>query len=528
MAYEYYGHEANVLPDNTQALLHFSNLFEKREAQKAAEKAAQQKAEQERRIRLMKYAGDRMSAKNYSPTVDVELGSSLADIQRRILAGEDESKMMGLIDEQAGSLSMLSQKIKDGEAKMAQRIAELSKEDPYLDATALGNIASINFHNKKDANGKWVRKNANEIDPDFTWVDDAYKKNRTILYSEQNQSKALNKMLDDEKLQEINEPTTYDDETGDVKRLGVKGKLATGIVGRVDNPDGTVSYDVYHKNYQLPGTNKDYLDADGKPIKVVSDNVFDKYYTGAVAAKIDKKVDAELEKPSNFNKDGEAMFSPDSDYADMLRRKFMYEELQKATNGRYILNAGDDKSFENRMAVWGRKIQEKNLSLARTRENRQQREFEYKKTKDKDGNEVTIEPYTDRLIREHGVTVHEEGKNYTYTYIPVDKIDKGSYAALTGAKVLPDGKISQEGVKPRKDKSGKLVFIVDEEGNLYGENDQKIDRKEAYMRQIDNIKKDDQKVTIPVYRKILKKVKKYIAPNTKATQKIKGTDKKLF
>jgi len=517
MAYEYSGDQATVMPDNTNAMLHFSNQFAQKEVAKQAQLAAQQKADQERLARLNKKYSDGFDAKNYVPFLEKELNSTKASIQKMIKEGASESDIYDAIDQGSSRLTMANQRIKNFETTSKESIAALSKNDKFFDQQgALAHISGRNFYQKLDANGKWVDKTADELDDTKDYITQAYKENFPDLYSETSSANALTATLKDEEIQELDIPTEYN-EDGTVKKLGVKAKLPTGLVGKVEAPDGKVGYEVYNQNYRLPGEKQDLLDEKGQPIKVVSDPIFKKYYNGAIGAEIERKVLKELEK-SATSTDGKdkPKFSQESDYADMLRKKFLFEKLQENVKDKYVVNPGEDKSFEKQMAAKGLQIREANLQIAKTRNNRDAEKFafEKKKYRDKEGNEKVVEPYTDRVVKEHGEEVeipNSGGKKITY--VDVKNIDPASLRYIVGDKPskTPGAPSSGPTVKPMKI-GNREVFAVDENGNWYGDGNQMINREEAYKRQIDELEKNDQIIKPPTF---IKKVTNAIIPKAK-------------
>lgn len=407
---------ATVLPSSTPVLLHFSDQFAQHEAQKQAQELADQKAEDARQIALAKYEGGALDPKNFDPSLQPELDASLKTLAEAHKQKKTIPEIMNIADNLSAGLAFKSKKIKEAQLGVAKQVAGYMKNDPYADPVALTTGALKN-----------ALSNGGQFDETKDYIAPVIKDLGGNLYHPQATGKAQEDFFKNAKTVDVEEPATYND-NGSLKTPGFKAKLPdlvkvnTDKEGNVIYKNGKASYSVPGENYRLPGGDHDYADADGKPVKVVPQSVFDEVYKNhpAMMAPIENKVRQVLETPVK-TKQGDVQMGPDSDYADMLRKKFTYDFLNEQTSGKYPLNPQDDKSFQNQNAVARLKLAQANHSLSSAR-------FSYQKTKDekKDVTVTDINPLTFQIADERGVDI-VDGDN-------PDKLQRIVYAKYIGDK----------------------------------------------------------------------------------------------
>jgi hypothetical protein len=118
--------------------------------------------------------------------------------------------------------------------------------------------------------------------------------------------------------------------------------------------------------YRLPGHTTDFISGEGSKVKVIPEGMYNQL-PDAYKAGVKMRVEKELEKPVDIDGSGESNFSPDSEYADMLRRNIAYNDLLNQATNSYKFTTPDDKSFERKNILAGRELQRENLGIAKQR-----------------------------------------------------------------------------------------------------------------------------------------------------------------
>lgn len=362
----YLGDQATVMPDNTQALLHFSNVFAQKEQQRQAEKAARAKAELDRRITLQKYLGDKLSNKEFqtNSTYQGIVNSGLEEISTnaiKMLKDRPEDQVYAYLNQALPSVREKANKANELDKNLALQAADFKAKSPDADLPALISAARVKASYGDDGKLKDLETG---VDPSHPYLQEAYDANPENFYSPDAISKAWGGLLSKDKPKDVNDIASYDAKQN-LTNVPFKGKIPSfaavvkDVNGKVvwDENTGKPKVDIPGShNYILDG--KEFQDDQGKKVRVVDDLTFENFYHGAIRGDIEKQVKKVL---SN----GE--FAPDSDYADMLRKKLLYDKLvDKATKSSSFLNT-EGKSFERKNALTRLVISKEALGLSKSR-----------------------------------------------------------------------------------------------------------------------------------------------------------------
>lgn len=514
---------ATVLPSVTPVLEHFSNEFAQHEAKKQAQAEADQKTEEARQIALAKYEGGALDPKNFDPSLQPDIDASLKQLADAHKQKKSIPEIMGMADQLSAGLTMKSKKIKEAQLGVAKQVAGYMKNDPYADPVALTTGALKN-----------ALANNGQFDESRDYISPVVKDLGGNLYHPQATGKATEDFFKDAKTVDVEEPATYND-NGSLKTPGFKSKLPdlvkvdTDKDGNVIYKNGKASYSVHGENYRLPGNNRDYIDPSGKPVKVVPQGVFDAVYKNhpAMVAPIENKVRQALEIPVS-TPNGDVQMGPDSDYADMLRKKFTYEFLTEKTAGKYPLNPQEDKSFQNQNAVARLKLAQQNSSLSASR-------FAYQKLKDdkKDVGTQDINPLTFQIADERGVDiVNGEHPDQMQRIVYTRDIGDKESEIIVGKHKNEEG-VEVPNVLPKRSTNGLPYYEVKPNGDWEGE-DAKGKPKIIPVDQVKNeqlkyLSKDDLPASTYVkpvpkkdspIKKAINAIKNAVTPKPKAKEKI--------
>ena len=365
----YHGDEANVLPDNTAAFLHFSDQFAQNEQNRRQQLASQQKAEQERYGRVQKGIHDGIYnpalLKNdaTNPMMRQAMDAVSANAMQT-LNTQGEAAAQDVISKGAMDLAAGSERIAQTNKNIVDGIAKYQSQNSGWDGATASHVAATDAWYKKDANGKLVPKNLNEIDSNADYAGNVLKgEHSSDLWSDKESLKATNDMIGKEKIEDANQPTTYKQGVGSLEQLGYHGKVPAYLVDPV-NVDGKMTAQLKSANYRLPGAEHDFVDNERQNVKVLPPHLFNQYYNGndGFAAMVNKQVRSELEKVAG-GKDG-VQYGPQSDYADMLKQKYAYEALKGQVDGKFTITSEKDDSANEMRKVQDQKNQNQRLSLA--------------------------------------------------------------------------------------------------------------------------------------------------------------------
>lgn len=526
------GDRATVLPSNENALLHFSNLFAQKEAQRRAQRLAQAKADQERRIGLQKYLGDKLTSKDFhtNSTYQGIINSGLEDITanaQKLINEVPEDQVYAYLNQALPAVRQKANKANELDANLASQAADFKLKHPDADIPALISVARANASYKTDADGNPVIKDlSTEVDPTHPWLQEAYDKNPENFFSPDAISNAWNKAMKEDKPKEVNEIPAYD-EKQNMTNIPFKGKVPS-FAAVVKDSNGKVLWDenTGAPKVDIPGSHyyrvdgEDYRDDQGRKVKVVDDNTFGNFYHGAIKADIEKQVKKVL---SNGD------FEPDSEYADMLRKSLLYDKLKdKAVAASSFTNL-EGKSFERQNAAERLRLAKIQAGISQQRLAISKEKLTMDKLKDANGAENAPVPATDKIAEEHG-EILPASKFYgdPIKIVRVKDIDPATLRNILGTKYTQDGNPVAGTPQPITDAKGDY-FIVGDEGSWFGQNSQRIDRAEAYRRQLSIGDKGTPNIEPPppkknIIQKTIDRVKQKITP----VKKIKGTDQKLF
>lgn len=371
-----FDYKALVMPDNTPAMLHLYDQFQKQQQLRDANKAKEAEDELKRKEALAKRL-DGISPKDSETETQEFITNIKPKLQELIQehGGKNSLKVGFEISKAADEAVRMDAILKGITKKTAEGINNLEKLHKNIDKNAALEIVTRYARYKTDPKtGKPVKKTLDELEADLNSPDDivakALQSDWNLIYDAETSNNDWKEFIEKSPKEKPNEKSQYDAE-GNLVQRGYNGEIPTGILSYTPDKDGNVTYAPRSQNYRIPGQNYDVLDKDGKPIKVVSDEVFKQVYNNpSLAAPIERKVREELETTAtSFNGTDNSMFSPDSDYADMLRRKYVYEELDARTKGRYVFNKDEDKSNDKKQKIndekWNRYVEAERLRVSK-------------------------------------------------------------------------------------------------------------------------------------------------------------------
>ena len=391
-----FDYKALVMPDNTPAMLHLYDQFQKQQQLRDAQKAKEAEEELKRKEALAKML-DGISPKNSETETQEFITNIKPKLQELIQehGGKNSLKVGFEISKAADEAVRMDAILKGITKKTAEGINNLEKLHKNIDKNAALEIVTRYARYKTDPKtGKPVKKTLDELEADLNSPDDivakALQSDWNLIYDAETSNNDWKEFIEKSPKEKLNEKSQYDAEGNLVQRV-YNGEIPTGILSYTPDKDGNVTYAPRSQNYRIPGQNYDVLDKDGKHIKVVSDEVFKQVYNNpSLAAPIERKVREELETTAaSFNGTYNSMFSPDSDYADMLRRKYVYEELDARTKGRYVFNKDEDKSNDKKQKIsdekWNRYVETERLRVSKQNASTALLNYELRKQAKKQG-----------------------------------------------------------------------------------------------------------------------------------------------
>lgn len=526
----YYGDQATVLPSNENALLHFSNQFAQMENQRQAQKLAQQKADQERRLRVQTYLGNRLNSKDFDTNATYQgiINSNLQGINdqanKELNQGIPEDQVMAHINDNLMQVKAHAQNVQEGDKNITASLADLAKKNPGLDMAAIASIAKHDMSYKQNPDGSWVLRSPQEIDPTQNYVADAYHNHYENAYTTDAQNSAAQRLFDAQKLQDEGEEPTYD-ANHNLVTPGYKGKLSPLVTIKKDANGKTVYKDgkpvidlAGSTNYRMPDQDTDYVDQNGNKVPVVSDDTFRQYYTGALGSGIEKQVKDQLDK---VNAAG-FQISPDSPYADMLRKNILYQTLKGEADNRYKFTTPENKSAQLKHQAFSEGLANARLGIAQANLGISKERLALTKDKADAKDDPGVQPLTDKYEQSAGQSLTIPLTGQTINYVDVNKIDKGDLHTITNNKSGMTGD-DPNNVKPF-DINGKKVYIYDND-NWYGTdadgNPKLIDKDAAFERQLKGVSKSKMGIKKTVVQKVVDRVKSI-------GNKFKGTSQKMY
>ena len=552
---DYTGDQATVLPSNTEALLHFSNQFAEMERQRQAERLAQQKLEQQRKAQInsdlaaMYKNPDFKTNSDYQSIIDNGLSGISQQAYKELSSGLPEEVVRQHILDGQLNVRGNAQKVNEIDKNIAAMTTHMTKQFPGVDPAALAMYAKKAAHFKQ-VDGKDVLKDFSELNPDDNYVADAYNNHFDKVFPADVQNSATGRLFDAQKLQDESEEPTYDAHHNLVTP-GFKGKLSPLVTiqrdanGKVIYKNGKPVLDVAgSSNYRMPDQETDYVDENGNKVPVVSDDTFRQYYTGALGSGIEKQVKEQL---NTLNSAG-YQISPDSPYADMLRKNILYQNLKGEADRRYKFSTPQDKSAQLKHQAFSEAMQRANLSNSNARLGIAQTLLKMKKEKEAKGDAADYVPdFLGDVNDTYGVDAKVQdnpGKPaVSHWFKPNEPAIPPTYKTVRIIPITADpkdiniiaGKPDASGNRPINPKE----FILEDgtkikgwqydpaTGNAIGDDGVEINKESVQREFLNHIKKGvlndlnpEQQPTSPL-KKAADKVKKI-------TGKFKGTDKKMF
>lgn len=470
-----FGDAGYVLPENNQALLHFSNQFAASEAMRRKQQADMQKAEAERLGDLQKqiskdiYKDGALTGGKGDPIIQ-EWQDKSKNEALKIFKEQGPVAAWEYVNNAAGKIASLSEKAKKVYSNLASGAAALGKDNPLIDEGSLISVAATNAFYTKDKDGNMVLKDPADIDESAPYLSDEYERNWFQYYSDEASNRQLFNLIDKEKNEKVGEPDEYDAK-GNRLKVGYQGEVPTGLVGYTRDGSGKTEIEAKNKFYALPGSDELYTDPrTGEPVKVVSDDVFEKYYKGnrAAAAEIERKVRKELQGLSVVA-GGE--IDPNGDFADFLKRKALYEKLNPIVKDRYSLINNDDKSEDRKKQLREEARAKARLDIAKQSLKLSKDKFAWQKSQKVDDGEEPALDFVDILDIDYGTDVELEDGSKIRLLTGLDPNDE---MVIQGdAKTGTFNKTPTIKPKTIKDKNGFTYtgYELKSDGNLYGNED---------------------------------------------------------
>jgi hypothetical protein len=297
----------------------------------------------------------------------------------------------------------------------------------------------------------------------------------------------------------------------------------------------------------MPDSDTDYVDQNGQKVPVVSDDMYTTYHSGALGSGIEKQVKDQLDK---VNAAG-YQISPDSPYADMLRKNILYQNLKGEADSRYKFSTPEDKSNAMKTAAqkeaFSEKMRSANLDNSNKRLGIAQTLLSMKQDKaaqgttggtftpddflgtvnDTYGTDAQVQDNPGKPAVTHLFSANEPAIEPTYRntrIIPVTADPKdlnivaGKPDAAGNRPIEPKTFILKDGTKV------KGYEYDPETGNATGDEGVQINKTSVQREFLNHMKKGVlQQVEKPktVIQKVADKVKSF-------ANKIKGTDKPLY
>lgn len=526
---QYMGDYATILPDNNQSMMHIYDRLQQAEAQKAAAAAAAQKEDAARRYRLGSYIGNRLNAKNLfsgtaqDPNISGIVSKAQEDAYDALLKGADEVDIMQQVNDAAGKAALLSAKSKEINKSNTAQIAAITKQYPGIDPVALAEVMGHDSFYKQDEKGNWILKDPEEIDQNGV---DALELIRMHPDKVIKKGAGISAMVKGMKLEDVGEPSEYNPFTGKRTKIGYKGKIPTEFIGYSDDGKGNMIPDVKHEDYKLPDGSV-YIDpSTRKPVKVAAPDVFNRFMGRIdVAMDIEDDVRKDLKAINAVaNGMGKPEVTNDGPMADMLRKKYLYDRLQK--ENQYKLIPEKDRTFDNMMKIKAKEISSGHLSLSRSIH-----QFNKDKASGKYDDNTQVPMFIDELDKAYGENVTDENGN---TVRFVHGFDANDLLAIQGEAASPKDALgnTKKIIQPItiKTKDGRTLtgFPVNSKGNLVNADGTVIDKDRVQTDVLNSVTKETVKrapVTIRgTARKVVNAFKSAVTPGTK----VKGTKKKLY
>jgi len=515
---EYVGDQSGILPSNTAAMLHFSDQFAQMAAQRRQQQEAQQREDQQMRNRVNSAISSHIFNPNFLKTDGSNpqmqgLMSQYASDALNKLKNEGEQSAYQYIYDKAGELGKYNQILKQAHANVLNAANGYAQNNPGIQKEALTNLLASSMFSKTDDNGNIIPKDLSEIDPTQNYLPQILKEHGQDLYSEGTSQDALTKDVKALATDNPKVPSNIDNK-GNIISTGYSAKNFPSYLMDVV-PDGKGGFTAQTKaqNFSLDGKNP-YVDQNGQYVKVLPDEVA-KFFSNnnAIHAKAERATRQQL---GEVNAAGQQI-DRDSPYGEMLYQKNLYDFVNGGLSGRFSVNADDaakqakaikDKNFSQGIQQAHLQISQKNSDMSAERL-KMQKDKQSGTLTDSNGNDV--ESNFDKYTSNPQTIPNPLGGDIKY--IDANQIPKDVYYQMTGNKSSINGDVG--GVQPM-DVDGKKVFLLDENGQLHGQ-DGIIDKTRADQRQIKAIPKSKKTIVQRAKDAVQKVVKNF-----------KGTEKSLY
>ncbi len=517
-----YGDGGFILPDNTPAMLHFSDKFSEMDRERQKENQAKAKLEQARQQKLLSTIGDAYKYEpTGAPTDQEQLDQTKAEMEKAKQvykqSGGDLSAVQTFVTGSAGKIAASRKAIVDFNTEIPKHIAAI-KGIEGLDQAAILELAKKDHFFKTDANGNLVRKTVAEIEAsppvDLTRI---IAQHPDIVFN--NPNAGLEKFMGKQKLEDIGEPSVYDEKTGKRTSVGYTAKVPLEFNNVVRDPSGKPLISTKSENYKFPDGTQYFDPTTKKPVKILPDDLYKRVMENPdIALPIEAEVQKQLANDANnFNGQGTQMHGPQSEYANMLRKKIAYDKLNAFS--KYGVREEADKTAENKMKI--RAEQRANAMLAISQENSTIQREKYKQwKKDKDPDQPDVD-FIDVLDQAYGKDVVDENGETVHMLTNLDPNDDEVIKGKTKDELGID-KVAQPATVKTKDGAEVKGWIITKDGKIKGNNDVTIDRQRVQKDAL----KDDAPATKKVLRRgIASKIKdglKNLLPSGKKSSAIQG------
>lgn len=554
----YYGDRATVMPDNTAALIHFSDQFAQLARQKQLEQREQQKEQQQSNYRVNNSIGKYIYDKNFlnndhtNPQMSALMEKAKNQALEDLNNGGEQYAMQNIYDA-ASQLREYSNAINQIHQNTINAGKEFLKANPTGDYGKFMDLYATQAFSKKDANGNLVRdENGNpiqadlgELHPENDYTQQILNEHGQDLFPVKSEINALQGIIKNEPKQNPNYDNEYDPKTKNITSYGYKGQnIPTSLVDAVPDPANPKRYIAQTKSvpYSMDGKNP-YVDSNGQIVKILPPELEDKFGSNnAIHAAAERMTRQQLSAANGGSGQTDtkgnviegtetAPFTIDrnSAYGDMLFKKNLYDIVNNSIKAKgYTFNPVKDESDEKKSRALRDGIAAASLSLRQHNSARADRALTDKETKsvapqtNADGTPFTSN-YDDYLSQKQ--TLADPITNTPIgEYIDVTKEDPAKLAKLTGGKINAHGHI-EGGVQPLELNGRKyLVVTQDDNGNdVIGNDKETIDKDEADLRQIKGLPAKNKMALIPPKKTVMQKIKQAFTPNKKPS-KIQGIE----
>ncbi len=472
---EYNGDQATIMPDNTAAMLHFTDKFAEIEKNRKAQAKADALAERERMEKLGKTLGD---AYKIDPTgegdFDAKIREGIQEGYNKSMelykrTGGDLTAVQNFANQTAGQLKSYKQGVENFKTELPKAIANIQGFDG-IDKGALAELAKQEYFFKRDQDGNLVPKAPNELNnSEALNIPRLIAEHRQVLFP--SPKKIFDKVVKDLPKLKVSGIDEYDEKTGDRKKAGYEGEVPEFAQVMVDETTGRPTVTMKAEPYKFPDGSV-YIDPQTKePVQVFPKDIYEKLMSDPqTALVVENDVDRVLERDkNNFTGQGEQMHGPNSEYANLVRQKVLFDKFAGYQN--YDVKEKEDKSYERKKSMRSEQREAERLNLARKHYDLavQTHRDAVKKGEAAPQDAPNIVDY---WVNNNGVDaeyVNENGQ--TVTGKAIVNLDPNDDAAIQGEASVTTGITQTKVVKPANLKvNGKDVkgWIVRPDGNLQG------------------------------------------------------------